>query len=124
MAGQAYCTMACGRPGSVPGSGRSAGEGIGYPLQFPWASLVAELVKNPPAMQETWVLPLGWEDPLRKEQLPTPVFLPEESHGQRSLAGYSPRGCKESDTTVQLSLSLTFILEKGKQEEDVGSRRR
>ena len=42
-------------PGSIPGSGRSAGEGIGYPLQYSWVSLVAQLVKNPPAMQETWV---------------------------------------------------------------------
>ena len=44
-----------GDPGSIPGSGRSAGEGIGYPLQYSWASLVAQLVKNPPAMWETWV---------------------------------------------------------------------
>ena len=50
----------------IPGLGRSAGEGIGYPLQYSWASLVAQLVKNPPAMQETWVRSLGWEDPLEK----------------------------------------------------------
>ena len=55
-----------GDPGSIPGSGRSAGEAIGYPLQYSWASLVAQLVKNPPAMRETWVLSLGWEDPLEK----------------------------------------------------------
>ena len=55
-----------GDPGSILGSGRSAGEGIGYPLQCSWASLVAQLVKNPPAMWETWVRPLGWEDPLQK----------------------------------------------------------
>jgi len=42
--------------------GRSAGEGIGYPLQYSWASLVAQLVKNPPAMWETWVRSLGWKD--------------------------------------------------------------
>ena len=54
-----------GDPGSIHGSGRSAGEGIGYPLQYSWASLVAQLVKNPPAMQETWVQSLGWEDPLK-----------------------------------------------------------
>ena len=53
-------------PDSIPGSGRSAGEGIGYPLQYYWASLVAQLVKNLPAMQETCVQPLGWEDPLEK----------------------------------------------------------
>ena len=56
-----------GDPGSIPGSGRSAGEGIGYPLQYSWASLVVQLVKNPPAMQETWVRSLGWKDPLREE---------------------------------------------------------
>ena len=53
--------------GSIPGLGRSAGEGIGYPLQYSEASLVAQLVKNPPAMWETWVQSLGWEDPLEKE---------------------------------------------------------
>ena len=63
------------------------------------ASLVAQMVKNPPAMQETQVQSLGWEDPLEKEWLPTPVFLPGESHGQRSLAGHSPWGCKELDMT-------------------------
>ena len=53
-------------PGAIPGSGRSAGEGIGYPLQYSWASLVGQLVKNLPAMQEIWVQSLGWEDPLEK----------------------------------------------------------
>ena len=52
--------------GWIPGSGRSAGEGIGYPLQYSQASLVTQLVKNPPAMQETWVQSLGWENPLEK----------------------------------------------------------
>ena len=50
----------------IPGSGRSAGEGIGYPLQYSWASLVAQLVKNPSAVQETWVQSLDWEDLLEK----------------------------------------------------------
>ena len=48
-------TCNAGDPGLIPGSGRSAGEGIGYPLQYSWASLVAQVVKNPPAMQKTWV---------------------------------------------------------------------
>ena len=52
----------------IPRSGRSAGEGIGYSLQYSLASLVAQLVKNPPAMQNTWVQSLGWEDPLEKEK--------------------------------------------------------
>ena len=55
-----------GNPGLIPGSGRSAGEGIGYPLQYSWASLVAQLVTNLPAMRETWVRSVGWEDPLEK----------------------------------------------------------
>ena len=55
-----------GDPGSIPGLGRSAGEGICYPLQCSWASLVAQLVKNLPAMCGTWVRFLGWEDPLEK----------------------------------------------------------
>ena len=58
------CTA--GNPGSIPGSGRSAGERIGYPLLYSWVSLVAQLVKNPPAMQDTWVPSLGWEDTLEK----------------------------------------------------------
>ena len=53
-------------PSSIPGLGRSAGEGIGYPLQCSWASLVVQLVKNLPAMWQTWVRSLGWEDPLEK----------------------------------------------------------
>ena len=78
-----------GDPSSIPGSGRSSGEGTGYPLQYSWASLVAQLVKNLPAMWETWVQSLGWEDPLEKgKRLPTPVFLPREFHGL-----YSPWGC-------------------------------
>ena len=55
-----------GDPGLIPGLGRSAGEGIGYSLQYSWASLVAHLVKNPRAMWETWVRSLSWEDPLEK----------------------------------------------------------
>ena len=57
-----------GDPSSIPGSERSTGEGIGYPLQCSWASLVAQLVKNLPAMWETWVRSLGWEDPLEKKK--------------------------------------------------------
>ena len=53
-------------PSLIPGLGRSVGEGVGYPLQYSWAFLVAQLVKNLPAMWETWVRSLGWEDPLEK----------------------------------------------------------
>ena len=55
-----------GDPSLIPKLGRSAGEGVGYPLQYSWASLVAQLVKHLPAMWETWVLSLDWEDPLEK----------------------------------------------------------
>ena len=61
---EAACNV--GDPGSNPGLGRSAGEGIGYPLQYFGASLVAQLIKNPPAMRETYVQSLAWEDPLEK----------------------------------------------------------
>ena len=55
-----------GNPGLIPGSGISAGEGKGYALQYSQVSIVAQLVKNLPAVQETWVRSLGWEDPLEK----------------------------------------------------------
>ena len=59
-------TCNLGDLGSISGLARPAGEGTGYPLQYYWASMVAQLVKNPPAMQETWVQSLGWEDPLEE----------------------------------------------------------
>ena len=68
-------------------------------LYAKWASQVGQTVKNLPAMQEMQVRSLGQEDPLGKEMQPTPVLLPGESHGERSLVGYSPWGCKESDPT-------------------------
>ena len=76
-----------GDPGSIPGLGRSAGEGIGYPLQYSQASLVAQLVKNPPAMLETWVRYLCWEDPLEKGKA---THSSGKFHRQRSLVDYSP----------------------------------
>ena len=59
-------TCNTGDPGSIPGSRLSPGEGIRYSLQYSWASLVAQLIKNLPATQKTWVRPLGWEDPLEE----------------------------------------------------------
>ena len=64
-----------GDPGSISGSGRSAGEGIGYPLQYSWASLVAQLVKNPPTMWETGVRSMVWEDTLQKGKATHPSIL-------------------------------------------------
>ena len=92
---------------SIPGSGSSPGEGRGYPLQYSWASLVAQLVRNPLAVQETWVWSLGWEDPLEKGKATHSSILawrvPWGScivHGVR----------KELDTTEWLSLSLFSLL--------------
>ena len=68
------------------------------------ASLIAQLVKNLPAMQETPVQFLGWEDPLEEDIATHSSIHAWVSHGQRSLAGYSPWSCKKSDTTEQLSL--------------------
>ena len=71
-------TRNAGDPGLIPGLGRSAGEGIGYPLQYSWTSLVTQTVKNLPAMWETWVQSLGWDDPLEKR-------LPKDAKHHLSL---------------------------------------
>ena len=96
-------TCNAGDPSSIPGSGRSPGEGIGYPLQCSWASLVAQLVKNPPAMQDNWVRSLGWEDPLEiGKGYPLHCSGLENSHGV-----YSSWGHKELDVTERLSLHFS-----------------
>ena len=73
------------------------------------ASPVAQMVRTPPAIQETRVRSLGQEDPWRRGWQPTPVFLPGESPGQRSLVYYSPCGCKELDTTGVTEYAHTHI---------------
>ena len=88
-----------GDPSSIPRSGRSTGQGIGYPLRYSWASLVAQLVQNPPAMWETWVQSQVWDNPLRRERLSTPVFWPGEFH-----VLYSSWCDKELDMIEWLSL--------------------
>ena len=97
-----------GDSGSILGSGRSTGEGIGYPLQYSWASLVDQLAKNPPICGRPVFDPLVGKIPWRREQLPTPVFWHGEFHGL-----YSPLGHKELDTTEQISLHFysQFIME-------------
>ena len=88
-----------GDPGSIPGSGRSLGEGVGKPPQYSWASLVAQPVKKLLAMWETWVPALGWEDLLEKG---TATRL--------QYSGlHSPRVHKESVMTERLSLSLLHV---------------
>ena len=64
-----------------------------------WASQVTQAVRNLPALQETWIRSLGQEDPLEKEMATHSGIRAGESHGQRSLVGCSPWGCRESDTT-------------------------
>ena len=73
---------------------------------------VVSVGKNPPANAETGILSLGWEDPLEREWQPTPVFLPGESHEQRSLAGYSPWGCKKVGTQFNNKMKLVNLLTK------------
>ena len=80
-------------------------------MAIPWASLVAQLVKNLPAMRETWVRSLGWEDPLEKGKATHSVFWPGEFHGL-----YSPWGHKESDTTERLSLHYMLQIQKRSQD--------
>ena len=85
-------------PGLIPGLGRFPGERIGYPVQYSQASLVAQLVKNPPAKWKTWVRSLGWEDPLEKGKATHSSILAWR------IPRTSPWGHKESDTIEQLSL--------------------
>ena len=105
--------------GSVPGLGRSPGEARGHTLQYSWGSLVAQTVKNPPAMGETWVWSLGWADPL-EEGMAThfSVLAMENPCGQRSLVSYSLWVCKVSDMNERLRkaqwcLVFCFILSAG-----------
>ena len=81
------------------------------------ASLIAQVVKYLPAMQETQVQPWVRKIPWRTEWQPTPVFLPGKSHGQRSLGGYSPWGHKESDTTEQAHMYTKTGLVRSKSRE-------
>ena len=83
---------------SIPRSERSPGEGTGYPLQYSWASLVAQMVRNLPAMRETWVRSLGWEDlgwedPWRRVWQPTPVkSFPGNSAGKEATCSAGDPG--------------------------------
>ena len=89
-------------PGLIPGSGRPPGEGIGYPLQYPWTSLVAQMVKNPPAIWETWVRSLGREDPLEKEMATHSSILAWRIPWMEEIGGLQSKGRKESDTTERV----------------------
>ena len=104
LVAQSVKNLPAGDLGSISGSRRSPGEGIGYSFQYSWASLVAQIVRNPPAMQETWVWSMSWEDsPGGGHGNPLLYSCLENPHGQRSLVGCSPWGHKELDTTEWLS---------------------
>ena len=90
-------------PSSIPGLGRSPGEGICYPVQYSWVSLVAQTVKNPPAIQETWVRCSGWEDPLAEGMATHSSVLAWDPRTEEPVSLHSPWGRKESDTTERLS---------------------
>ena len=80
---------------------------------FPYAeraSLLAQMAENPSATQETWVRSIRQEDPRKGEWIPTSVFLSGESHGQRSLVGYSLWGGKELDTTGRLTHNIALFI--------------
>ena len=87
-----------GDSSSIPGWGRFAGEGIGYPLQYSWAPLVAQMVKNLPAVLETSVRSLDWEDPLEKGLATLSSILACRIPWTKETGGYSPQSHTESDT--------------------------
>ena len=89
---------------SIPGSGRISGEGLGYSIQYSWASLVVQAVKSLPAMWETWVRSLGWVDP-QEEGMAThsSILAWRIPMDREAWQATSPWGCKESDTTEWLS---------------------
>ena len=91
--------MLCTRPRFDHWVRKITGEGIGYPLQYSWASLVAQLVKNLPAMRETWVGSLGWEDPLEEGMATHPSILAWRIPWTEEPDGLQPMGLNESDMT-------------------------
>ena len=83
--------------------GRCPGEGIGYPLRYSWASLVAQTVKNPPAMRETWVYSLGWEDPLETGMATHSIILAWRIPRTEEPAGLQSIGSQKSQTRLEVT---------------------
>ena len=107
------CACDAGDPGSIPRSGRSPGERIDQPLQHSWAFLVAQMVKNLPAMWETWVWSLGWEDPLEEGTDTHYSVLTWRIPQTEEPVMLSPWGRKELDMIEQLSLTQALIFANG-----------
>ena len=95
-------TYNAGDPSLIPGSGRSAGEGVGYPLQYSLASLAVQLVNNSPAMWETWVWSLSWDDPLEKGK-----GYPLQYSGLENFMDCIVHGVAKSQTWLRLSLHFS-----------------
>ena len=99
-----------GDPSSIPGLERSPGEGIGDSLQYSWASLVAQMVKNLPAMQETWVQSLGWEDPLEEGKATHSSILPRRISMDRGAWRATVHGVTtEQLSTAQHSVHCVYV---------------
>ena len=92
-------TCNAGDPSSIPGSGRSPGEGIGYPLQYSWTSLLTQRGKNLPSMRENWAQSLGWEDPLEEDMATHSSILAWRSPMHRGAWQATDYGVAESDMT-------------------------
>ena len=88
-----------GDPGLIPGLGKSPGEGMDYPFQHSWASLMAQMVENPPAMQETWVQSLSWEEPLEKRMTTHSSIFAWRIPWTEESGGLQPMGSSKSWTS-------------------------
>ena len=114
-AGENPSACKAGDLGSIPGSERSPGEGIGFPLQYSWASLVPQMVKNLLAMRKTWVQPLGWEDsPGGGHGNPLHYSCLENPMDRGACRPPTVHGVAESDTTEQLNTANVYSLKAEK----------
>ena len=108
--GKEYASSA-GDPGLIPGSGRSTGDRIGYPLCYSWASLVAQLVKNSPAVWEIWVQSLGWEYPLEEGKGTDSSILAWRIPWMEEPGGLQSMGPQRVSTSEELSTHTFLLLE-------------
>ena len=98
-------------PSSIPVSGRSPREGIGYPLQYSWVSMEAQRVKNPPVMQKIWIWSLGWEYPLEESMATHSSILAWRIPRTEKTGGLQSMGSQESDATeVFWGTSILFSI--------------